>query len=199
MTRCRRQWSDGGLATVHWGREERQPVRVPTRLACTRWHDYAGSPMGSTTVDAASTAAPLVKMVPSPAIASRGGDRRGFGTTLLLHRHGRPPPGQPGSAVPPCPAPQARSWSLRWRSVLADERTGGRPAVSSIRRTRRRPSSISWTRGVKYLPDLYTDFYYENCKRYVCTCLPHSLAMSSGIRPQPWGLMPFAGKAIIPG
>ena len=39
----------------------------------------------------------------------------------------------------------------------------------------------------------------RNCKRYVCAGLPQSLGMSSGIRPQPWGMMPFAGKAIIPG
>jgi hypothetical protein len=38
-----------------------------------------------------------------------------------------------------------------------------------------------------------------NCKRSVCAGLPQSLAMSSGIRPQPWGMMPFAGKVIIPG
>jgi hypothetical protein len=31
-----------------------------------------------------------------------------------------------------------------------------RPAVSSIRRTRRTLSSISWTCGVKYLPDFHT-------------------------------------------
>ena len=38
-----------------------------------------------------------------------------------------------------------------------------------------------------------------NCKHYVCAGLPQSLAMSSGNRPQLCGMMPFAGKAIIPG
>ena len=42
------------------------------------------------------------------------------------------------------------------RSVLADERTGGMLAVSSIGRTRRTPSSISWTCSVKYLPDFHS-------------------------------------------
>jgi hypothetical protein len=71
--------------------------------------------------------------------------------------------------------------------------------VSSIRRTRRTPSSISWTRGVKYLPDFYMLSGGQNCKRYVCVELPQSSAMSSGIRPQPWELMPFTGIVIIPG
>ena len=42
----------------------------------------------------------------------------------------------------------------------------------------------------------------QRCKtvrRQVGAARPQSLAMSSGIRPQPWGMMPFAGKAIIPG
>jgi len=90
-------------------------------------------------------------------------------------------------------------WSLRWRSVLADERTGERPAVSSIRRTRRTSSSISWTCGVKYLPDFHTDERGNNCKRYVGVELPQSMSMNSGIRPQLSGMMPFAGKVIIPG
>ena len=71
--------------------------------------------------------------------------------------------------------------------------------MSSIRRTRRTPSSISWTRGVKYLPDFYTAYRRQNCKRYVGFRLPQSLAMSGGIRPHLWGMMPFAGKVIIPG
>ena len=36
--------------------------------------------------------------------------------------------------------------------------------MSSIRRTRRRPSSISRTRGVKYLPDFYKATSIRNCK-----------------------------------
>jgi hypothetical protein len=71
--------------------------------------------------------------------------------------------------------------------------------VSSIRRTRRTPSSISWTCGVKYLPYFYRRSHTDKCKRYVGAGVPHSLAMSSGIRPQLWGMMPFAGKVIIPG
>lgn len=39
--------------------------------------------------------------------------------------------------------------------------------MSSIRRTRRTPSSISWTCGVKYLPDFYTTLRNANCKPYV--------------------------------
>jgi hypothetical protein len=39
----------------------------------------------------------------------------------------------------------------------------------------------------------------QHCKRYVCAWLSQCLAMSSGIRPQPWGLMPFAGEVIITG
>ena len=34
--------------------------------------------------------------------------------------------------------------------------------MSSIRRTRRTPSSISWTCGVKYLPDFYIDRRADN-------------------------------------
>src|ERR1019366_5173843 len=79
------------------------------------------------------------------------------------------------------------------------QRTGGRPAVSSIRRTRRTSSSNSWTCGVKYLPDFYRRSHTGKCKRYVCAGVTQSLPMSSGIRRQPWELMPFAGKAIIPG
>lgn len=39
--------------------------------------------------------------------------------------------------------------------------------MSSIRRTRRTPSSISWTCGVKYLPDLHTTFAPRKCKQSV--------------------------------
>jgi len=41
-------------------------------------------------------------------------------------------------------------------AVVADDRTGARPAVSSIRRTRRTSSGISWTCGVNYALDLHT-------------------------------------------
>jgi hypothetical protein len=61
------------------------------------------------------------------------------------------------------------------------------------------PDPWSWTCGVKYLPDFFTVDRRQNCKRYVCAGLPQSLAMSSGIRSQLWGLMLFAGDVIIPG
>jgi hypothetical protein len=40
-------------------------------------------------------------------------------------------------------------------------------SAANIRRTRPMVSRWDWTRGVKYRPDFYTDFYDENCKRYV--------------------------------
>ena len=48
-------------------------------------------------------------------------------------------------------------------------------------------------------PGSLSTIHAQNCKRYVCAGLPQSLGMSSGIRPQKWELMPFAGKVIIPG
>jgi hypothetical protein len=86
--------------------------------------------------------------------------------------------------------------AMQYRLTLLLE--GGRLCHASGGRAAHR-QAFPWSGGIKYLLDFFTVDRRQNCKRYVCAGLPQSLAMSSGIRPQQWGLMPLEGRVIIPG
>ena len=133
--------------------------------------------------------------------------RRPARRACLSHRTGRQtcPAGasRTDSRQPRIPRAAQRAAARLPRVRAQDAAPAPRTQMSWVRaRVQRRRSAVTAATdaAVAILPLVACGL--QPCKtvrRQVGAARPQSLAMSSGIRPQPWGLMPFAGKVLIPG